>query len=259
MTTNIPTDSRPLARGKKVYFISDLHLGARYFPSQREMEKRVVDFLDHAAADADSIYLLGDVLDYWYEYRYVVPKGFVRFFGKLAELTDRGVSVIWLTGNHDIWLFDYLPHEIGIEVADGPLIRRIGSKTFFLAHGDGLGKTDLAFKTIRAIFRNKFCQRLYSAIHPRWTIPFALSWSKSSRKQGEYQNPTGESASGAKNLQQFAAEYASIHPDIDYFIFGHVHCQTETILPQGKKIITLGGWIEDCDVASFDGTELKLS
>ena len=166
-------------RRRNAYFLSDLHLGARYFRSAHEAEKRAVAFLDHIKDDAAEIYLLGDVLDYWYEYRYVVPKGFVRFFGKLAELADNGVKITWLIGNHDIWIFDYLPSELGIEVADGVLEKDILGKRFFLSHGDGVGRMPLPFRFMRALFRNRFCQWLYSGIHPRWTIPFALGWSRS--------------------------------------------------------------------------------
>ena len=125
----------------KVLFLSDLHLGANYIANSRAHENRVVDFLRHEGSDADHIYLLGDVLDYWYEYRTVVPRGFVRFFGELARLADSGVKITWMTGNHDIWLFDYLRDEIGMEVIDAPfIIREIGGQRFLLAHGDRIGR-----------------------------------------------------------------------------------------------------------------------
>ena len=120
-----------MGKGKATYFLSDLHLGARYFKSPRDKEMRVVRFLDSVKDTAEAVYLVGDVLDYWYEYRYVVPRGFVRFFGKLAELSDAGVKVTWLIGNHDIWIFDYLPAELGIEVVDGVLTREIGGRLLF--------------------------------------------------------------------------------------------------------------------------------
>ena len=175
------------------YFLSDFHLGARYFEEPRETERRVVDFLDSIKGDAKEVYLLGDILDYWFEYRYVVPRGFTRFFGKIAELTDLGVKVYWFIGNHDIWIFDYLPNELGVEVIDGEVTKEIDGKVFFLAHGDGVGKQPRSFRMLRSLFRNRFCQKLYSAIHPRWTIPFALSWSNSSRKgDDEYPEYKGE-------------------------------------------------------------------
>ena len=121
---------------------------------------RVVRFLDSIKDDADVIYLLGDILDYWYEYRYVVPRGFVRFFGKLAELHDRGIRIVWFIGNHDIWIFDYLPSELGVEIVDGYLDEEIDGKHFLMTHGDGIGKLKPSFKLLRRLFRNRVCQRL---------------------------------------------------------------------------------------------------
>lgn len=242
---------------EKIYFLSDLHLGARYFADPRQAEKRVVDFLTLASADAAEIYLLGDVLDYWYEYRYVVPRGFVRFFGKIAELSDAGVKITWLIGNHDIWIFDYLPSELGIEVADGVIVRELLGKKFFLTHGDGVGRKPLMFRMMRSLFRNKFAQWLYSGIHPRWTIPFALSWSKGSRCQGKTPDAEDKARAGAEELQEFAAADAAQHPDIDFYIFGHVHYQSRRKLPTAEAI-TLGGWLDCCDYAVWDGKTLEL-
>ena len=142
----------------KAYFLSDLHLGAPYFEDSRERELRVVRFLDSIAHDADVIYLLGDILDYWYEYRYVVPRGFVRFFGKLAELTDSGVRVVWFIGNHDIWIYDYLPSELGVEVVDGVLVEKIDGRKFLMTHGDGIGRLVPSFRILRKLFRSRICQ-----------------------------------------------------------------------------------------------------
>ena len=166
----------------KAYFLSDLHLGAPYFPDSRKAELRVVDFLDSIKDDAHTIYLLGDILDYWYEYRYVVPRGFVRFFGKLAELADSGVRIVWFIGNHDIWIFDYLPSELGIEVVDGALVEEIDGHFFYMTHGDGIGRLKPSFKVLRQLFRSRWCQKAFAAIHPRWTVPFAYGWSRHSRK-----------------------------------------------------------------------------
>ena len=159
-----------------IYFISDLHLGASYLP-RRESEARVVRFLEQIADDATQLYLLGDILDYWYEYRHVVPRGFVRFFGALARLADSGVKITWLTGNHDIWLFDYLRDELGITVIDGSLSASLMGSRFYLAHGDRLGNEPAGFKLIQRTFRNRFCQLLFAAVHPRWTVPLGFGWS----------------------------------------------------------------------------------
>lgn len=240
----------------KTYFLSDLHLGAPYFPDSHEAEKRVVRFLDSIKNDADSIYLLGDVLDYWYEYRYVVPRGFVRFFGKLAELSDMGIKITWLIGNHDIWIFDYLPTELGIRVVDGSLTEVLHDKTVFMAHGDGLGKLPAGFRFIRSVFRNRICQIAFSAIHPRWTVPFAYNWSRHSRKTGEGKGiPDTRLLEG---LRKFAAEYLNTRPEINFFIFGHIHVFTRESLAEDCEMIVLGEWIRTFSYAVLDENGLEL-
>lgn len=226
---------------RKTYFLSDLHLGAPYIPDSRIAEKRVVAFLDSIKKDAEAIYLLGDILDYWYEYKYVVPKGFVRFFGKLAELSDAGIKITWLIGNHDIWIFDYIPSELGIRVADGSIIEKIYGRKVFMAHGDGIGKQPASFRFIRSLFRSKFCQFLYSGIHPRWTIPFATAWSRHSRATGE--TPGKDSHPLLGNLIDASKEYLKAIPDIDYFIYGHLHILKDIPIDQDCRLVVLGDWI----------------
>lgn len=239
-----------------VYFLSDMHLGAPYFPDSREAEKRVVSFLDHIKQDAETIYLLGDVLDYWYEYRYVVPRGFVRFFGKLAELSDMGVRIVWLIGNHDIWIFDYLPKELGIEVVDGSIVETVCGKRIFMAHGDGVGKQKASFRIIRALFRNKICQRAFSAIHPRWTVPFAYKWSRHSRAEGEARGlPEDHVLDGLRN---FSMEYHKTHPEIEVFMFGHVHVFTKEKIADDCEMIVLGEWIRTFSYVKMDGKGLVM-
>lgn len=240
-----------------VYFLSDLHLGAPYFSDSKEAERRIVSFLDHIKGDAEAIYFLGDVLDYWYEYRYVVPRGFVRFFGKLAELSDRGIRIVWMIGNHDIWINDYIPSELGVEVIDGTLTEKIGDKVFFMTHGDGVGKMKRSFKFLRSLFRNKICQKAFSAIHPRWTVPFAYNWSRHSRDKGEKRGvPDDVILSG---LKTFTKEYHSTHPEIDFFIYGHVHILSREEISKGCEMIVLGEWIHTFSYAVFKENELKLS
>lgn len=238
------------------YFLSDLHLGAPYFPDSRAAELKVVRFLDSIKEDADAIYLVGDILDYWYEYRYVVPRGFVRFFGKLAELADSGIKIYWYIGNHDIWIFDYLPSELGIKVIPTFSIEDIDGKKFYITHGDGIGKLKPSFKFLRALFRNKFCQSLFSAIHPRWTVPFAYNWSHHSRKaEGQ---PSPEDATRlTDNFLVFARDYLT-KEHIDYFIFGHIHLfRCEQITPD-SQVIFLGEWISRCSYARWNGQDLSL-
>lgn len=224
--------------------------------NSRENELRIVAFLDFIKDSAETIYLLGDILDYWYEYRYVVPRGYVRFFGKLAELADSGIKIVWLKGNHDIWIFDYLPQELGIEVTDGNIVTEIYGKKLFLSHGDGLGKLRPSFRFIRGMFRNRFCQWMFSGIHPRWTVPFAYRWSSHSRKGGEERGIPDEEL--LKNLKNFVKEYHKHHPDIDFYIFGHVHVLSREEISGGCEMIVLGEWINTFSYARLDTSGLQL-
>lgn len=233
-----------------VYFLSDLHLGASYNGSAQEGEKRIVAFLDSISKDAEAIYLLGDILDYWYEYRYVVPRGYVRFFGKLADLTDAGVKIVWLKGNHDIWIFDYLPKELGIEVKDGSIIEEIYGKKIFMNHGDGVGRQAPGFRFIRGMFRNRFCQWLFAGIHPRWTVPFAYNWSSHSRMEGEQRGIPDEKL--LENLRLFVKENHQANPGINYYIFGHVHVLAREKISDECEMIVLGEWIKTFSYAVLD-------
>lgn len=227
---------------RRTYFISDLHLGANYIADKRAHEARVVDFLHSILNDAEALYLVGDVLDYWFEYRTVVPRGFVRFFGALASLADAGVRITWLTGNHDIWLFDYLRDEIGIEVIDGSIEREIYGKRYFIAHGDGLGRTPTSFRFMRSLFRNHLCQKLYSGIHPRWTIPFAHGWSSSSRGADACHPGRWEGAM-RDSVRQWAGEFATAHPELDYIVLGHHHVAVDEPAGPHCRLVILGDWI----------------
>ena len=163
---------------KNVYFLSDAHLGSRAIPHGRTQERRLVNFLDSIKHRASAIYLLGDMFDFWYEFKFVVPKGYTRFLGKLSELTDLGVEVHFFIGNHDIWCGDYLEKECGVIIHRSPMTCEIFGKEFYLAHGDGLGDTDWKFRMLRAMFHSKTLQRLFSMIHPRWSIDLGMEWAK---------------------------------------------------------------------------------
>lgn len=238
------------------YFISDLHLGATYLKNPLDYERRVVSWLKSIKNDAKSLYLMGDILDYWYEYRTVVPRGFTRFFGTIAELADLGVEITWFIGNHDIWIFDYLPQELGIRIVDGSEIVEIEGKRFFLAHGDGIGKLSAGFKLIRSLFRNRFCQWLFAAIHPRWTIPFAHRWSSHSRN---YSDEAPQSNEELKEiLIPFCQDYLKEDPTINYFVMGHLHVMLNYQLQPQSQLIILGDWIHHFSYAKFDGIQLTL-
>lgn len=243
----------------KVYFISDIHLGAGYIADRRSHEDRIVAMLERFGRDARHIYMLGDVLDYWFEYRTVVPRGYVRFFGALARLVDSGVHITWLIGNHDIWMFDYLRNEIGIEIIDGAIVRDIDGARFYLAHGDALGShLKWSFRFIRSVFRNRLCQKLYASIHPRWTIPFAHAWSSGSRKKNENVY-TAWRGDDVEPSIIFAREYlATVDPDINFFITGHRHVLVDKMLSPTCNFIILGDCYEHFTFAVWDGQKLAL-
>ncbi len=241
----------------KVYFISDLHLGARYITDARAHEARVVAFLEAIADDARELYLVGDVLDYWYEYRTAVPRGHVRFFGALARLADAGVAITWLTGNHDIWLFDYLRDEIGLRVVDGPLETEIQGTPFYIAHGDGVGHLKPSFRFIRSVFRNRVCQLLYSAIHPRWTIPFAHRWSAGSRGFAVGHTPSWH-GSAREGVEAWARGFAASHPATRYIVLGHHHVVVDEPVGDDCRLIVLGDWIHHDSYGVFDGRDFKM-
>lgn len=236
------------------YFISDIHLGASYIADPREHERRVVSFLRSIAPVCKRLVLLGDILDFWWEYRKVVPRGFVRFFGVLAELADSGVEVIWFKGNHDIWIFDYLPQEIGVRIHDGIMLADFDGKRFMMEHGDGVGRLPRSFRLLRRIFRNRMAQRLFAAVHPRWALAIAHGWSSHSRKQGGYVPSEG----AVEKLVRFALDYNSAHPDakVDYFIFGHYHLLLHEKLADGAELVILGDWLVKCSYAVWDGNSL---
>lgn len=244
-----------MANVKKTYFISDIHLGASYIADPRGHEKRIADWLGKIADDADSLYILGDALDYWYEYRYTVPKGYVRFFGALASLSDSGVKVHWIKGNHDIWIFGYLQSELGIEVHDHHISAEIGGKRFYIAHGDIDGEPRPSYRRLQRLFRCRTAQRIFSAIHPRWTVPFAHRWSGHSRKHGR----KAEDLLPADDpLLAFASGYNLKHTPADYFVFGHRHILAEASVAPDSKLFIIGDAFSLFSYAEFDGSSFTV-
>ncbi len=242
---------------KKVYFASDMHLGSDVFEAPSVVEKRFVRWLNTIKNDAQSLYLLGDIFDFWYEYKYVIPKGFIRFLGKISEMTDAGIEVHFFIGNHDIWVYDYLPLEIGVIVHKAPITEEINGKTFYLAHGDGLGDNSQSFKLIRGLFHNKVCQKLFGSIHPRWAFAFAHAWSKHSRKTG-LANPAGYFGEENEHLVLYAKQYIIQHPETDYLIFGHRHIMLDLMLSHKSRMMIIGDWLQYFSYAVFDGESLSL-
>ncbi len=245
----------------KAYFISDLHLGASYIANPRAHESRVVEFLDSISHDAAELYMLGDILDYWYEYRTVVPRGHVRFFGTLARLADSGVRIYWMTGNHDVWLFDYLRDEIGITVLKGHTTVQIMNSRFLLSHGDDVGYQKPIYRFMRACFYSRFCQALYASIHPRWTFPLASGWSADNRtsQSRKTQKASKSVQRSLQNLIDFSQSVNEAQPgSVKHFVYGHLHVAHQQQLPDGSDVTVLGDWIKQDTYAVFDGKQLEL-
>lgn len=244
--------------GKNIYILSDAHLGSWAIDHKRQQERRLVRFLDNIKDKASAVYLLGDMFDFWYEWRYAVPKGYTRFLGKISELTDMGVEVHYFTGNHDIWMYSYLERECGVIMHRQPLTTEIYGKVFYMAHGDGLGDNDPKFHFIRAMFHNRTCQRLFSTLHPRWSMWLGQTWAKHSRmkrKDGVEPPYMGEDK---EYLVQYTKEYLSTHPDIDYFIYGHRHIELDLVLTKKSRMLIIGDWISQFSYVVFDGEQLLL-
>lgn len=243
---------------KNVYFLSDAHLGSLAIEHGRTQERRLVRFLDSIKHKASAVYLLGDMFDFWYEFRYVVPKGYTRFLGKLSELTDLGVEVHYFTGNHDIWAYDYLEKECGVILHKQPLTTDIYGKVFLLAHGDGLGDPSKSFKLLRAVFHSRYCQIMFSALHPRWSMWFGLQWAKHSRMKRPNGKEPPYMGENKEFLVLYAKKYIQEHPDIDYFMFGHRHIELDLILSRKTRMMILGDWITHHTYAVYDGEHLFL-
>lgn len=242
---------------KKHYFISDLHLGATYIHDARAHEAKVIGFLDAIKDQASSLYLLGDILDYWFEYKNVVPQGHVRFFGKLAELADAGVKIYWMTGNHDVWLRNYLKEEIGLTVYYGNTIINIEGQEVFISHGDDVGKRSFTYRITRTLFYNKFCQWLYAAIHPRWTTQVATGISTQNRTSRDLKKEELAISSAAQALIDFTRCHSTEHSSIKYYVYGHLHLAKQTI-DDDVLITFLGDWISQDTYAVFDGNQMTL-
>lgn len=245
---------------KRIYFVADIHLGNCYLTNASDAEKKLAQWLDSIKMDASAIYFLGDIFDYWYEYKHVVPRGNVRFLGKLAELSDSGVEIHILIGNHDIWMFDYLHEEVGAFIHHNPFTVELLGKNFFLGHGDEVGRRKFYYRFLQGMFRNRVCQILYSTIHPYWSFSLARFLSLSSRKSGL----TAEKIklSQLRNttvLEEFAKNYLKTHPDINFFIFGHLHILLDRQLSPSSRLIITGDWMQQFSYTVWDGEQLSLN
>ncbi len=224
-----------------------------------DREKSIVSWLNAIANDASAIYLLGDVFDFWFEYKTVVPKGFVRFLGAISRLTDAGIPVYLFPGNHDLWVGKYLEAECGVVVVKDAMTIELGNDICYLHHGDGLGPGDVGYKWLKKVFLSKIAQKAFAMIHPGIGVSFAQKLSKRSRLA---QNPKEDNYLGDSKeyLTQFCKQYllncTTLKPK--YFIFGHRHLVLDIDLGEGVRYINLGEWLHGSQYAEYDGVELRL-
>ena len=241
--------------GKYHYFVSDLHLGAPNQAVSKMRERAFIAWLDHIAASAKAIYLMGDIFDFWFEYKTVIPKGYTRLFGKLAELSDKGIELHFFKGNHDMWMFHYFQEELGIQLHSDEYCFEKNGKRFFVAHGDGLGPGDYTYKFIKRVFRNPLCQWAFARLHPNFGLSIANYFSRSSRKSGESKDMV-YAGNEQEWLYQFALSHHKTAPK-DFYIFGHRHLPLELKIEDGTYINT-GEWLYAQTFARFDGNRLEL-
>ncbi|MFW5831050.1 MAG: UDP-2,3-diacylglucosamine diphosphatase [Prolixibacteraceae bacterium] len=244
-----------MADRKKIYFVSDVHLGAPALENNRERERRFARWLDEIKNDAAGLYLMGDIFDFWYEYKKVAPRGFTRILGRLADISDSGIPIHFFAGNHDLWVFDYLPQEIGLTLHRNEFITEICGKKFYLAHGDGVDPEDKGYIMLRKIFTSKILQWLFSRLHPNFALFLAHRWSKSSRlaKLGREEEVKVKNEGMYKFAENFLKQEL-----IDYFIFGHRHLMIDTEINNSSRFIILGDWIEKFSYGVFDGEKFEL-
>jgi UDP-2,3-diacylglucosamine hydrolase len=230
-----------LPPNKKIYFASDFHLGVPDHPSSLERERRIVAWLDAIKHNAHSIYLMGDIFDFWFEYKYAIPKGYIRFQGKLAELRDTGIPLYFFTGNHDMWLFDYFTKELGIVIYREPQELLLNDKKFLIGHGDGLGPGDSVYKIQKKFFNSAVCQWLFARLHPNLGMGIARLWSKHSRIANSKRE---EKFTGEENetLLTYCREVEKTDHH-DFYLFGHRHLPLDLAVAQHSRYINLGEWV----------------
>ena len=245
-----------LPAGKHIYFLSDFHLGAPNAAASLQREKLIVQFLEEIKDQTAALFIVGDMFDFWYEYKKVVPRGYVRLLGKLAEFTDAAIPVHFFVGNHDMWMNNYLQTELNIPVYFEPKEFQFNNKTFYIGHGDGLGPGDGGYKALKKVFRNPLCQWLFGLVPPQIGIGLADYFSKKSRAQ----TGTSEEVFLGEEREWLITHCKEVlaQKKVDYFVFGHRHLPIDFRLSPESRYINLGDWITYFTYAQFDGTEVEL-
>ena len=241
---------------KKIYFLSDFHLGTPSKEESKARELRVVRWLDSIKSDAGEVYLLGDIFDFWFEYKHVVPKGYLYFLGKLAELRSLGIPIYFFTGNHDMWMFKYLEEELGIPTYHNPISKKIYNHQFYIGHGDGLGPKQEGFKVLRKIFHNRAFHWFFKRFNSNFSFGIADFWSRSSRNS----KPSNPTFLGIEN--EWLVAYCEMKHKVaphDFFVFGHRHLTIDHTLSDGKtRYINTGEWLKTNSYAVFDGEKMEI-
>lgn len=241
---------------KKLYFASDFHLGVPSGSESRKREAKIIQWLEEIRKDAGAVFLLGDIFDFWFEYKHTIPKGFIRLQGKLAEFTDNGIPVIFFTGNHDMWMFDYFPTELNIPVYREPQSFRVNNIKFMIGHGDGLGPGDRTYKLLKKIFNNKICQWLFGWLHPNVGMAIANRWSRKSRINSLKRDDQKFHGDDEWILAYTREVEKKEHHD--FYIFGHRHLPLDMEVNGHSRYINLGEWVNHFTYGVFDGQSFQL-
>lgn len=244
-----------LTEGKQLYFASDFHLGAPNPKESLKRERRIVSWLEEVRSKAAAIFLMGDLFDFWFEYKHAVPKGGVRLQGKLAELADSGLPIYIFSGNHDMWMKDYFPKEFGIPVYHEPHEVLVNDKLFLIGHGDGLGPGDRRYKLLKRVFRNSFSQWLFGKLHPDLGIGIANAWSQQSRSHNQKKD---EEFLGDDEWLLAYCKHKEAQKHHDFYVFGHRHLPLDLAVGNNARYINLGEWISHNTYGAFNGQDMEL-
>ena len=236
----------------KIYFASDFHLGSPNLKDSHTRERKIISWLCTIEKDAKAIYLVGDIFDFWYEYKKVVPKGFVRVLGKLAEMCDQGININFIVGNHDMWVNDYFQKEIGLNVFKNEILIEENNQKILICHGDGLGSGNISFKVIKKIFKSNICRWLFSRIHPNLGVSLAHLWSNASRRKN-----IKKTNNNHEHLINYCKKKQKNNP-IDYYVFGHLHFPKEENIDSKAKYINTGDWIQHYSYGVLSNKNLEI-
>ena len=247
--------SENLESEKKLYFASDFHLGAPSKDESRKRERRLIKWLEHIKTDASAIFLVGDIFDFWFEYKHTVPKGFIRFQGKLAELADEGIKVVFFSGNHDLWYDEYLIDELGISIYNDPIRVKVKDKTLLVGHGDGLGRGDGTYKLLKRLFTAKIPRWMFQWLHPNIGVAIATFWSRKSRKASGHKDDVFLDQEERLFAYSKEIEQQEHH---DYYIFGHRHMSLTMELSDNSTYFNLGDWIKGAPYLVYDGKDAAI-